>query len=145
MARIPFGSVPLLKSHNRAFSFSSAVHVSNGAKAMSDHHKSSPEIVGGAQWSPALKAALSRPYTPFPLITWNRHVETIFAAFFRSVPDVRLRRECLRTKDDGSVALDWIAGDKGNLAPGSPLLILLVRSSDLISYSLCFFVWLGCY
>ncbi|KAL0326721.1 UNVERIFIED_CONTAM: Embryogenesis-associated protein [Sesamum angustifolium] len=29
---------------------------------------------------------------------------TIFSAFFRSLPDVRFRRECLRTRDDGAVA-----------------------------------------
>ncbi|XP_010100196.2 embryogenesis-associated protein EMB8 [Morus notabilis] len=100
-----------------------AVHVST---AMPDHH-SSLEILGGAagaSFLPALKT-LSRRYNPFPLIGWNRHLETIFAAFFRSVPDVALRRECLRTNDDGSVALDWVSGDDRALPPDSPLLILL--------------------
>lgn len=52
-------------------------------------------------------------------------METIFAAFFRSLPDVKLKRECIRTKDDGSVALDWISGDHQLLPPNSPVLILL--------------------
>nr|KYP68119.1 hypothetical protein KK1_021737 [Cajanus cajan] len=85
------------------------------------------EILGGARdrFLPAL-SHLSRPYRPFPLLAANRHVETIFAAFFRSVPDVRLRRECLRTQDGGAVALDWwVSGDARRLPPDSPLLILL--------------------
>lgn len=52
-------------------------------------------------------------------------METIFASSFRSVPQVKLRRECLRTKDGGSVALDWVTGDHRLLPPESPLLILL--------------------
>ncbi|KAI9173676.1 hypothetical protein LWI28_004757 [Acer negundo] len=94
-------------------------------KAMpSPHH--SLEVIGGARdtFLPALKT-LDRPYNAFPVIGWNRHVETIFAAFFRSLPDVRLKRECLRTKDNGSVALDWVSGDHERLPPDSPLLILL--------------------
>lgn len=53
-------------------------------------------------------------------------METIFAAFYRSLPVVKLRRECLRTKDDGAVALDWVSGDETELPFGSPVLILLV-------------------
>ncbi|KAL3817868.1 hypothetical protein ACJIZ3_003773 [Penstemon smallii] len=85
------------------------------------------EVIGGGmeRFLPALKT-LHLPYTPYPLVGWNRHVETIFAAFFRSLPDVRLRRECLRTKDGGAVALDWVSGDdRSLLAPDSPLVILL--------------------
>nr|GMC99899.1 embryogenesis-associated protein EMB8 isoform X2 [Ipomoea batatas] len=84
------------------------------------------EVVGGARdaFLPALKS-LQNPYNPYPIIGWNRHAETIFAAFFRSLPDLKLRRECLRTKDDGSVALDWVAGDDRRLPPDSPVLILL--------------------
>ncbi|QCD88899.1 Alpha/Beta hydrolase fold [Vigna unguiculata] len=84
------------------------------------------EILGGAhhRFLPALPH-LARPYRPFPLLAANRHLETIFAAFFRSVPDVRLRRECLRTQDGGAVALDWAAGDDRRLPPDSPVLILL--------------------
>ncbi|KAK4844053.1 hypothetical protein QYF36_015836 [Acer negundo] len=94
-------------------------------KAMpSPHH--SLEVIGGARdaFLPALKT-LDRPYNAFPVIGWNRHVETILASFFRSLPDVRLKRECLRTKDNGSVALDWVSGDHERLPPDSPLLILL--------------------
>ncbi|XP_031262756.1 embryogenesis-associated protein EMB8 isoform X1 [Pistacia vera] len=96
-------------------------------KTMSIHPYPSLEVTGGARvaFLPALSSLGDRPYTPFPIIGWNCHVETIFAAFFRSQPDVRLKRECLRTKDDGSVALDWVSGDHQRLPPDSPLLILL--------------------
>lgn len=90
---------------------------------------SSFEIIGGARdlFLPAL-ANLARPYSPYPLFASNRHLETIFASFFRSIPQVKYRRQCLRTKDDGAVALDWVSGDDRLLPPTSPLLILLVRS-----------------
>ncbi|KAK4486557.1 hypothetical protein RD792_009242 [Penstemon davidsonii] len=87
----------------------------------------SVEVIGGGmeRFLPALKT-LHLPYTPYPLVAWNRHVETIFVAFFRSLPDVRLRRECLRTKDGGAVALDWVSGDNRSLLPpDSPIVILL--------------------
>lgn len=87
------------------------------------------EIIGGAMDSvlPALNSTLTRiPYNPFPLIGWNCHVETVYAAYFRSLPDVKLRRECIRTQDNGSVALDWVSGDDRHLPHDSPLLILLV-------------------
>ncbi|KAE8690175.1 Embryoproteinsis-associated protein EMB8 [Hibiscus syriacus] len=91
-----------------------------------DHHPSL-EVIGGARdrFLPALNTNLRLPYNPFPLIAWNRHVETIFASFFRSVPQVRLRRECLRAKDGGSVSLDWVSGDHRRLPADSPILILL--------------------
>lgn len=89
------------------------------------------EVLGGAHRalladpdSPELRL---KPYEPFPVLGWNCHLETIFAAFFRSVPDVRLRRECLRTADGGAVALDWVAGDERSLPSEAPVLILLVR------------------
>ncbi|XVF12876.1 hypothetical protein REPUB_Repub08aG0157700 [Reevesia pubescens] len=93
---------------------------------MPDHHPSL-EVLGGARdrFLQALHSTLRFPYNPFPLIAWNCHVETIFAAFFRSVSHVRLRRECLRVKDGGSVALDWVSGDHRRLPPDSPILILL--------------------
>ncbi|MQM06440.1 hypothetical protein Taro_039258 [Colocasia esculenta] len=87
------------------------------------------EVLGGARRallpgpdSPGLRL---KHYEPFPVLGWNCHLETIFAAFFRSVPDVRLRRECLRTADDGAVALDWVAGDERSLPFEAPVLILL--------------------
>ena len=85
------------------------------------------EVLGGGldSYLPVFKT-LNRPYDAFPVVGWNRHVETIFASLFRSVPDVRLRRECLRTKDDGAIALDWVAGDDRQLGVQSPVLILLV-------------------
>ncbi|KAK4804320.1 hypothetical protein SAY86_004137 [Trapa natans] len=96
------------------------------AGAMARPHPSL-EVVGGSRhdlFLPVLEA-LQSPYSPFPLIGWNRHLETIFAAFFRSLPDVRLRRHCLRTPDGGSVALDWVSGDDRRIPPDSPVLILL--------------------
>ncbi|XP_026406110.1 embryogenesis-associated protein EMB8-like isoform X1 [Papaver somniferum] len=68
---------------------------------------------------------LRRPYNPYPLIGWNRHIETIFAAFFRSLPGIRFRRECLRTADDGVVSLDWVCGDDTEIPIDAPVLILL--------------------
>ncbi|CAN1342577.1 hypothetical protein LINPERPRIM_LOCUS39507, partial [Linum perenne] len=57
------------------------------------------EISGGGKdlFLPALKT-IHRPYAAFPFIASNRHIETIFASFFRSTPDVKFKRECLRTK-----------------------------------------------
>ncbi|XAR70093.1 Alcohol O-acetyltransferase [Bertholletia excelsa] len=106
-----------------------AVHGSVAAAvAMPDDSRPHPslKVTGGARDSflPALKL-LDRPYNPYPVIGWNRHVETIFAAFFRSLPDIRFRRECLRAKDNGSVALDWVSGDDRRLPPDAPTLILL--------------------
>lgn len=120
------GSMPA-PQHLRLIRPITSVHVST--KAMPYHHPHpSLEVTGGAlhTFLPALKT-LSRPYSPFPVIGWNCHVETIFAAFFRSLPDIKLKRECIRTKEDGSVALDWISGDHQLLPPDSPVLILMVR------------------
>ncbi|XP_071919643.1 embryogenesis-associated protein EMB8-like isoform X2 [Coffea arabica] len=95
---------------------------------MSDQPTPHPslEVIGGARDSflPAL-TSLHTPYHPYPFIAWNRHVETIFAAFFRSLPDIKFRRECLRTKDNGTVALDWVSGDRTRLSAVAPVLILL--------------------
>lgn len=123
------GSVPLLQSVRLIRPMAS---LQATAKTIINPHPSL-EVMGGAReaFLPALKI-LERPYTPFPVFGWNCHVETIFAAFFRSLPDVKFKRECLRTKDDGSVALDWVSGDHRSLSPDSPLLILLV--------SPCFFL-----
>ncbi|KAI5329305.1 PREDICTED: embryogenesis-associated [Prunus dulcis] len=101
----------------------SAFNVSSAAYPMAHP---SLETLGGARdiFLPAL-SSLTRPYNPFPVIGSNRHVETIFASFYRSTPDVRLRRECLRTTDDGAVSLDWVSSDDRLLPPDSPLLILL--------------------
>lgn len=98
-----------------------------GAQRQTVQVHPSLEIIGGGRhkFLPALKKNLEYPYNPFPVIGSNRHVETIFAAFFRSLPEVKFRRECLRTKDDGAVALDWVAGDDRKLPPLSPVLILL--------------------
>ncbi|XP_058201798.1 embryogenesis-associated protein EMB8 isoform X1 [Rhododendron vialii] len=97
----------------------------NAAVAMPDDRRPHPSLeVVGDSFLPALKT-IDRPYHPYPIIGWNCHVETIFAAFFRSCPAVRFRRQCLRTKDDGAVALDWVAGDDRLLTESSPVLILL--------------------
>ncbi|KAK9093842.1 hypothetical protein Scep_025311 [Stephania cephalantha] len=86
------------------------------------------EIIGGGKDSilPALKS-LERPFKAFPVVGWSRHVETIFAAYFRSTPavDFRYRRVCLRTPDDGAVAIDWAAGDDVRLPADTPVLILM--------------------
>ncbi|XVE58153.1 hypothetical protein DITRI_Ditri04bG0147400 [Diplodiscus trichospermus] len=92
---------------------------------MPDHHPSLGVIGGGRDRFLQAINSLRQPYDPFPFITWNRHVETIFASFFRSVPHVRLRRECLQAKDGGTVALDWVVGDDRRLPPDSPILILM--------------------
>ncbi|OMO79833.1 putative AB-hydrolase YheT [Corchorus capsularis] len=91
------------------------------------HHHPSLEVIGGARdrFHRALQTTLRVPYNHYPYIASNCHVETIFAAFFRSIPQVRFRRECLRVKDGGTVALDWVAGDHRRLPPDSPILILL--------------------
>ncbi|XP_068634092.1 embryogenesis-associated protein EMB8-like isoform X2 [Aristolochia californica] len=99
--------------------------------AASDHRTDavppllSLEIIGASKSLLTRFASLQQPYRPFPVLAWNCHVETIFAALFRSLPDVSLRRECLRTEDGGAVALDWVSGDVARLRPDSPTLILL--------------------
>ncbi|KAJ3680114.1 hypothetical protein LUZ60_016392 [Juncus effusus] len=87
--------------------------------------KPSLEIIGARKSILSAFRSLRRPYKPFPVVGGNRHAETIFAAFFRSLPAVALRRECIRTKDDGAVALDWVSGDERELPFESPVLVLL--------------------
>lgn len=87
---------------------------------------SSLEIAGARRGLLAGFDSLRRPYRAFPVFASNRHVETIFAAFTRSLPTVAFRRECLRTPDDGAVALDWVSGDDRALPGDAPVLILLV-------------------
>ncbi|KAI3453321.1 hypothetical protein Pfo_009984 [Paulownia fortunei] len=140
MARAPFGFATPLSSSLRHlthlpftptsskpshFSTLRATASTTMPESSSNRHPSL-EVIGGAvdTFLPAFKT-LHLPYVPYPFIAWNRHVETIFAAFFRSLPDVRFRRECLRTRDDGAVALDWVSGDDRNLPSDSPVLILL--------------------
>ncbi|KAF3771556.1 Embryogenesis-associated protein [Nymphaea thermarum] len=97
------------------------------ASGSADIHPSL-EVIGGDRFP---LQALGRSYRPFPLIGSNRHVETIFAAFFRSLPDVRYRRECLRTAEGGALALDWpVGGDDQRLASDAPVLILLLYSAS---------------
>ena len=85
------------------------------------------EVLGGASSVLLDGSPLKlKPYKAFPIIGWNKHVETICAAFFRSVPDVSLRRECIRTVDDGSISLDWCVGDDRLIPDDAPVLILLV-------------------
>ncbi|KAL6986487.1 embryogenesis-associated protein emb8 [Sarracenia purpurea var. burkii] len=130
MARASLGyAAPLTSCHNARCLTLVAFHANTIAStAMSGAREPHPslEVLGGARDSflPAFKT-LTHPYNPYPIIGWNRHIETIFAAFFRSLPDVRFRRECLRTKDNGSVALDWVAGDDRRIPAESPVLILL--------------------
>ncbi|XP_051193558.1 embryogenesis-associated protein EMB8 [Lolium perenne] len=83
------------------------------------------EIAGARSGLLAGFDSLRRPYRAYPVLASNRHVETIFAAFTRSLPAVTFRRECLRAPDDGAVALDWVSADDRALPPDAPLLILL--------------------
>ncbi|KAI9092288.1 hypothetical protein K1719_027788 [Acacia pycnantha] len=142
LARPFLGRPPLLQQHpplpppsrltTRSLIPSSPVHLSSSSSSSAAVPMSLPrphssfEVIGGASdlFLPPL-SYLSRPYSPFPFFASNCHVETIFAAFFRSVPQVKYRRQCIRTKDDGTVALDWVAGDDRLLPPDSPVLILL--------------------
>ncbi|KAI3501506.1 hypothetical protein L1887_29377 [Cichorium endivia] len=96
------------------------------AKPLNSQHHPSLEVSGGAldSFLPAF-TTLDRPYDSYPVVGSNTHLETIFAYFFRSNPDVRFRRECLRAKDNGSISIDWVVGDDRNLSPNSPTLILL--------------------
>lgn len=135
MAKACFGSAPILfplRHLHLSPKPISVVHVTTTTTTtMTDARNPHPslEIIGGARdlFLPAFNS-LHRPYAAFPLIAHNRHLETIFASFFRSAPHVRYKRECLRTKDNGAVSLDWVSGDHRRLPPYSPVLILLVRA-----------------
>ncbi|XP_072958521.1 embryogenesis-associated protein EMB8 [Typha angustifolia] len=120
----PRSFLPLRSLHPTMASFHSPKPVAN-QQLQDPSPSSSLEIIGSRRHLLSRFSSLQKPYTPFPVVGWNRHVETIFAAFFRSLPDVALRRECLRTRDDGSVALDWVSGDERRLPLDSPVLILL--------------------
>ncbi|CAL1373688.1 unnamed protein product [Linum trigynum] len=132
MAKACWGSLPttLFPIRNLRYSSKPIAAIQTDAP-MDDHSSPSPphpslEVTGGGRelFLPALKT-IHHPYDAYPIIASNRHVETIFASFFRSIPEVRFKRECLRTKDDGAVALDWVSGDDRQLPPESPVLILL--------------------
>ncbi|KAJ3706617.1 hypothetical protein LUZ61_010322 [Rhynchospora tenuis] len=113
-------------SLRRSFLPLSTMSPSSATKADDlDLPSSSLEIVGARRSLLSRFASLQSPYKAFPVLAWNRHIETIFASFYRSLPDVKLRRECLRTKDDGAVALDWVLGDETQIPFDSPVLILL--------------------
>ncbi|KXZ45822.1 hypothetical protein GPECTOR_50g616 [Gonium pectorale] len=69
--------------------------------------------------------SLHLPYEPLPFMT-NPHVETIFAAKTRTMPQLRYRREILKTADGGCVALDWEHVEDGKeLSDDAPVLVLL--------------------
>lgn len=80
---------------------------------------------------------LKEPYKR-PFYLSNCHVETIFAAFYRSLPKLTYERECLKMPDGGTVAVDWpINGEdeevwRGQLEEDVPVLILLVRAFFII-------------
>lgn len=119
-----FTSAAAPTSHfRRRLNFRSGIHVSKPT-SMSYHHPTI-EVIGDLL-VPQLNT-LKRPYNSYPLIGWYCHVETIFAAWFRTLPEVNFKRECLRSKDGGSLALDWVAGDVSKLPVNVPVLILLVR------------------
>ncbi|XP_024994101.1 embryogenesis-associated protein EMB8-like [Cynara cardunculus var. scolymus] len=119
--------IPLASSQTtNPFSTTVTRYTTMAATPLNPQPHPSLHVSGGAldSFLPAFKT-LDHPYDSYPLVASNRHIETIFASKFRSVPDVRFRRECLRTKDNGTVALDWVAGDDRSLSPNSPTLILL--------------------
>ncbi|XP_073155350.1 embryogenesis-associated protein EMB8 isoform X3 [Henckelia pumila] len=122
LRRLSQSPVTLLSSRTTNLRNIRAVSISDS----STNQQPSLEVIGGAvdSFLPAFNT-LHLPYVPYPVIGWNRHLETIFAAFYRSLPAVRFRRQCLRTRDDGTVSLDWIAGDDLSLPSDSPVLILL--------------------
>ncbi|CAL9077567.1 unnamed protein product [Musa acuminata var. zebrina] len=121
----PMAAASYSSSGSGARAYCSGDALSLQVQEPSDASLSSLEIIGARRAILSRFESLRRPYKPFPLIGWNCHVETIFAAFFRSQPAVPLRRECLRTRDDGAVALDWVVGDDRQLPADSPVLILL--------------------
>ncbi|KAL6005688.1 embryogenesis-associated protein emb8 [Asimina triloba] len=120
-------SVSLLHLATTAKSYSSLTMSASSPTAgyRTTTSSSSLEVIGGRESLLSNLSSLHKPYKPFPVFAWNRHVETVFAAFFRSLPAVHFRRECLRTPDDGAIALDWVAGDDRSLPPDAPVLILL--------------------
>ena len=92
--------------------------------------QSSLEVLGRARgrFLPPLEAGFS----PFPLPGWSRHVETIFAAFFRSVPDVRLRRQCLRTME---TTAPWPStGSPATIGLSCPTLRSGLSDSNFLSF-----------
>ena len=133
-----FGFAPRLRSLLPAAAMSSAA-VSASAPSPSsgtgEEAQAAPlphstlEIAGARRGLLSGFSSLRAPYRAFPVLASNRHVETIFAAFTRSLPAVKLRRECLRAPDDGAIALDWVSGDDRALPMDAPVLILLVRCS----------------
>nr|ABK26924.1 unknown [Picea sitchensis] len=78
---------------------------SGSAARIQRRDKQLPEIIGSDRELMSKLTTLGRPYRHFPFMG-NRHVETIFASFFRSLPVIKFRRECLRMEDGGTVALD---------------------------------------
>ena len=77
-------------------------------------------------WNDAIKRLcphLSEPYQ-LPVLLNNGHVETIFAALFRSNPHVTYEREVITMPDGGSVALDSEVSER-QLPADAPILILL--------------------
>ncbi|XP_047335999.1 embryogenesis-associated protein EMB8-like, partial [Impatiens glandulifera] len=98
------------------------------SSTMEDSMKPHPslEVIGGGTNSffPGMKI-LTSAYEPYPIIGWNRHIETIFAAHFRNLPAVKFQRDYLRVKDGGVVSLDWVSGDNLRFNSDTPILILL--------------------
>lgn len=79
---------------------------------------------------------LGSSYKPYPLLS-NCHVETIFAAYARSLPKLTYRRECLTMADGGTVALDWPLPE---VQDAKAVLILLVRHTSPSAFFNFFFL-----
>ncbi|KAG0534904.1 hypothetical protein BDA96_04G320000 [Sorghum bicolor] len=129
-----FGFAPRLRSLLPAAAMSSAAVSASALSPSSgtgEEAQAAPlphstlEIAGARRGLLSGFSSLRAPYRAFPVLASNRHVETIFAAFARSLPAVKLRRECLRAPDDGAIALDWVSGDDRALPTDAPVLILL--------------------
>eukprot|EP00850_Spirogloea_muscicola_P019087 SM000183S03981 [mRNA] locus=s183:226330:229488:+ [translate_table: standard] len=85
--------------------------ISEPGRAVNASSKAGPPkvVLGESELSKQLVASLPElleVYRPTAGLK-NRHVGTIFPAFFRSKPDVLFRRECLRMQDGSTVAVDW--------------------------------------
>ncbi|GLJ49349.1 hypothetical protein SUGI_1043530 [Cryptomeria japonica] len=90
------------------------------------------EIIGQDAELLSKLTTLERPSVPFPLLG-NRHMETIFGAYFRSLPSTRFQREALHMADGGTMALDWpVAGNDVDLwnreLPDNALVVILLVS-----------------
>ncbi|XP_012842086.1 PREDICTED: embryogenesis-associated protein EMB8 [Erythranthe guttata] len=107
----PFSSIRHLTNFPFSLTSSQTTHFSTlrstaAAASLLPESSTNPhptlELIGGAAetFLPALHT-IHLPYLPYPLIAWNRHVETIFAYPCWKPPASSPGIECLRTSDGG--------------------------------------------